>query len=46
MTTEMIVMSKNMIKTENWPICEMNVFPSTMEHTLFKNNALCVEGVL
>lgn len=46
MTTEMIVMSKNMIKTENWPICEMNIFPSTMERSLFKNNILRIEGVL
>ncbi|MBQ0267667.1 hypothetical protein J7T18_05030 [Providencia huaxiensis] len=30
---EMIMMNKNMIKTENWPICEMNVFPSTMDET-------------
>lgn len=30
MTKEMIMMNKKMIKTESWPICEMNVFPSTV----------------
>ncbi|EHZ6873240.1 hypothetical protein K6N86_002968 [Providencia rettgeri] len=33
MTKEMIMMNKKMIKTESWPICEMNVFPSTMDET-------------
>ncbi len=33
MTKEMIMMNKKMIETESWPICEMNVFPSTMDET-------------
>lgn len=38
--------NKVIVNTDNWPICTLNSFPSSMGKSAIKNNMLNDEGVL